>query len=96
VFCVNMNLWKCVHFCELCYMHYLFLPLLRFQVLRRFRGRYCLHQGDEWWWGSTHLWNVGQLREYTAQYPRRLSYSTHNIRFELHRLSWNWFHGKFT
>jgi hypothetical protein len=25
-----------------------------------------------WWWRHSHLWNVGHLRDYTAQYPRRL------------------------
>jgi hypothetical protein len=42
------------------------------KVDRFFRSAYCFHhQGDG---GSKHLWNVGELlRDYTAQYSRRLS-----------------------
>jgi hypothetical protein len=45
-------------------------------VDRRFRGAYCLHHlGHRHHdWGSTHLWNVGILRDCTALYGRhRLS-----------------------
>jgi hypothetical protein len=41
-----------------------------------FTGVYCLlHSGR----GSKHLWNVGQLPEYTAQYSRRPSTILHSI-----------------
>jgi hypothetical protein len=44
------------------------------EVHRRFEVAYCLHhQGDNG--GSTYLWNVGLLRDYTALHPRRLKSS---------------------
>jgi hypothetical protein len=48
-------------------------PCSLIEVYRRFRGAYCLlmHRPDDG--GSMHLWNVLQLlRDYTAQYPKRL------------------------
>jgi hypothetical protein len=47
------------------------------EMYRRFRGAYCLHyQGDECRddGASTHLRNVGLLRDQTALYPIMLSY----------------------
>jgi hypothetical protein len=43
------------------------------EVDRRFRGAYWLHHHLPDDGGSTHLWNVGLLLDYTALYPRRLS-----------------------
>jgi hypothetical protein len=55
-----------------------------FEVDRRFRGAYCLHHQDDDGpddEGSTHLWNVDQLRrDYTTLHPTRLNFtvSLHN------------------
>jgi hypothetical protein len=47
-------------------------PCSLVEVYRRFRGTYCHHQGDD----RPDNGNVGQLlRDYMAQYPRRLSSS---------------------
>jgi hypothetical protein len=45
------------------------------EVDRRFRGANWLHHHLPDDGGSTHLWNVGLLLDYTALYPRRLSSS---------------------
>jgi hypothetical protein len=44
---------------------------------RRFRGAHCVyHQGDDWWWNCTQLWNVALiLRDYTLPCTRRPLYS---------------------
>jgi hypothetical protein len=48
---------------------------------QRFRGAYCVHHLRGWPddVGSTHLWNVGLLRDYTVLYPRRLWSSETNV-----------------
>jgi hypothetical protein len=52
-------------------------PCVFLEVNWRFRGVYCLHPQDHPDdWGSKNFCNVSLLlRDYTAQYPRRLSYS---------------------
>jgi hypothetical protein len=40
-------------------------------------------------WGSRHIWKVGQLlRNYTAQYPRRLSFSNGRLFYKLPQLNY--------
>jgi hypothetical protein len=48
-------------------------------VDRRFRRHLCDDHSDDV--GSTHLWNVGLLRNYTALYPIRLS-SSYSLSWE--------------
>jgi hypothetical protein len=52
------------------------------EVDRRFRGVYCLcHQG---YGDSKYFWNVGDLRDYTANFPEDNIHTRHSENLKSH------------